>query len=131
MLEYLTSVYHTQKYFSIFFGMSFANWNAGSSTLFALSGVLELRWWIVHTPTFNPYLMYSVAGPTILSNNHFNGSKLGSYVLFQDYMGFGVMLGTQHHFTIEAKLVHYSNGDLGVYNQGMQVPFLMALGYSF
>lgn len=131
MLSYLKSAYHSKKYFSIFWGLSFSNWNMFSCNLLALSVFFEFRWWVFRTDIINPYFMYSIAGPTLLSNNHIGNSNLGAYVLFQDYLGAGIMFGTKHHFNLEAKVVHYSNGDLAAFNQGLQVPFLLALVYSW
>ena len=130
-ISYLYTLYHTQKYFSIHGGVAISNWNLNASSLYALSGFFELRLWIFHTKSFNPYLMYSIAGPTVLSSNHIQDSKLGGYFLFQDYMGVGVLLGQTHKIMLEVKTLHYSNGDLAVYNQGLQIPWLFSIGYVF
>ncbi len=129
MLSYLHTRFHTGKYFSVSLGFTASDWQSGAQHLFALSALFELRWWVFRSKYISPYLLYSIAGPTILSKSYFAGSKLGGHLIFQDYMGAGIMLGHKYHFTLEAKIVHYSNGDLGVYNKGLQVPFLISIGF--
>jgi len=128
---YLQTLFHTEKHFSIEFGVNFSNWNIGSDALFALTGLLELRWWIYRTNCFNPYFMYSIAAPTFLSNNHIGGSDLGGNFIFQDYWGLGIMIGNLHHVNIEFKNLHYSNGDLAMRNAGLQIPFLISIAYAW
>lgn len=131
ILAYTYTRFHTSKHFSVNFGVSTTNWNSGTQSLVTLSGFFELRWWIFRTRSFNPYLVYSIAGPTIISRSQFAGSELGGYFLFQDYLGAGIMLGQRAHCNIEAKVIHYSNGDLAQYNRGLQVPFVLSIGSSF
>lgn len=130
-MSYRYIYYHTKQYFSFQLGATTAMWFAQSKTLFTLSAIFELRWWILHTRYFNPYLMYSIASPTLLSREHFADSHLGGHFLFQDYLGAGMLIGNSHRFAIEVKVMHYSNGDLAVYNDGLQVPFLLSIGYVF
>lgn len=130
-ISYAYTRFHTSKHFSVNLGLSLAGWQSDNQDLWVFSGFFELRWWLFRTATFNPYLFYSLAGPSLMTRDYFAGSKLGSYFTFQDYLGAGVMLGKNHHLTIEAKVIHYSNGDLAQYNKGLQVPFVIAVGYLF
>lgn len=132
LLMYQRLLYHTQKYFSIYYGASGSRWVRLGQPLYILSAQISFRFWFFHTRCFSPYLLYSVAGPSIMSRRIINGTiNLGSHFIWQDILGVGVMLGEQHRFNLEAELVHYSNGDFFTHNPGLGVPIVFNLGYSF
>jgi len=131
---YTRILYHTQKYFSVSWGVSGSVWHykfSGNKTIGALSALIQLRWWIFRTSWFNPYLVYSVAGPTLLTNHRFGTANFSANFLWQDYLGFGILFGKNHHFDLSARMYHYSNGDMFVHNDGFDVPLVIFLGFTF
>jgi len=126
---YERNIFHTKKYLSINVGTSGSWWQRQKQSIFALSGFLTFRIWPFHTQYFSPYILYSVAGPTLLSRDHLNGIDLGGHFTWQDFFGVGAQIGNNGY--IEAKLQHYSNGDVLAVNPGFDVPIVIALGYGF
>lgn len=55
----------------------------------------------------------------------------GGKFTFQDFMGIGGMVGQQRHLNFEIKIVHYSNGNVLPYNEGVAVPLTFCLGYAY
>lgn len=131
MITYLHLLYHKSTWFSIMAGASSAYWNSGSSNLVTLSALLEFRFWLTLTPSWRVYLLYSVAAPTVMSNRRFAKAFFSSNFLFQDMLGLGMQFGKNHHWHLQAIIVHYSNGDIFPINSGIQVPLMISLGYSF
>lgn len=130
-IVYTRLFYHTQKYFSVEWGVSGSAWTTNSQTIGAASLFLQLRWWIFRTDYFNPYVVYSVAGPSLLTNDQFGSAQLTAPFIFQDYLGLGTFLGKDHHVDISARMYHYSNGDLLTHNPGFDVPLVIFMGFNF
>lgn len=131
MLLYERLVFNTEKTFSVYLGGSFARWVFRSSELYTLSAFLELRVWFLHNKFFDPYFLYSLAGPTIMSRDTLPGYNLGKEFIFQDYIGFGLQFGEEKTFNLDFKIVHYSNGNIFADNAGIDSPFVLSLGYSW
>ena len=127
--EYL--VFHTKKYFSVNLVGSLSRWVANSQAQYALSFLFELRFWLFRTNSFNPYITYSIGGPTLLTRRNFADANLGARFIFQDFIGIGALIGKTHHIDISLKLYHYSNGDLFLHNDGFDVPVVLTIGYAF
>lgn len=124
--------FHTPEHFSIFSAVSTAQWMRDRESLWTASAYLGFKWWIIRTSRFNPYLIYSIAGPTYISKNSLGPAQLsGAHFLFQDFIGAGVLLGAQHALDVRLSLVHYSNGDWFVNNNGFDGPIMLSLGYAF
>lgn len=128
---YQYTVFHTRKYFSIQLGTGLSVWMVNSHTLVAASFFFVFRVWLFRTERFNPYFDWSMAGPTLLSSNTFGPAKLSMPFIFQDFLGFGAMVGKNHHFDVNLNLYHYSNGDLFLHNDGFDVPVVLTVGYIF
>ncbi len=128
---YTRMLYHTQKYFSVEWGVAASVWTKSPQSIGALSALLQLRWWIFRTQHFNPYVVYSVAGPTLLTREHLDTAKFTAPFIFQDYLGCGILFGKQHHFDLSARMYHYSNGDLFEHNSGFDVPLVVFFGFDF
>lgn len=131
IMLYQYTIFHTEKYFAVDAGASSARWVANSHSIMTLSGFFDLRLFLFRTDNFSPYLIWSIAGPTLLSNDNLSTANLGSNFIFQDFIGGGILLGSEHRFDISAHFYHYSNGDLFVHNNGFNVPLVIGLGYSF
>lgn len=131
-LVYTRMLYHSQKYFSAEWGVAGSVWTMnGQSSIAAFSALIQLRWWLFRTDYFNPYLVYSVAGPTLLTRDYFGNANLTAPFIFQDYLGAGAFFGKDHHFDLSARMYHYSNGDLLTHNPGFDVPLVIFFGFNF
>lgn len=124
-------IFYARKYFSLGAGLSISNWKIPSQTLWAYSGFLEMRLWLLLQSQFRAYLLYSIAGPTELTHRHFGIAYFSENFLFQDYLGLGLQIGKKHAIDIEAYTVHYSNGDIFTVNSGIQIPFMLSVGLTF
>lgn len=124
-------IFYGRKFFSLGLGLSASNWKIPDRSLWALSAYLEMRLWLFINPEFRAYLLYSIAGPTELTHRRFGVAYFSENFLFQDYLGAGIQIGRQQAFDIEAYTVHYSNGDIFTLNSGIQVPFMLSIGYNF
>ena len=131
MLSYQHLVFNTEKYFSVYWGGSLGRWEFRSAELYTLSTFLELRVWFLHNNYFNPYFLYSLAGPTLMSRDTLPGYNLGKEFIFQDYIGFGLQFGKEKTFNLDFKIVHYSNGNIFADNAGLDAPFLLSIGHSW
>lgn len=131
MFMYERNIYHTKKHFSINVGASFSRWELNRQDLYALSALVTFRFWLFRSESFNPYIIYSIAGPTFISRRHFGPANLGENFLFQDLLGFGIQFGKKHPVNLAAILVHYSNGDIFTSNNGFDVPIVFSLGFAF
>ncbi len=126
-----THIFITKKIFTLATGASVSNWNIPGTTLWAFSVFLEMRLWLLINPNFRAYFLYSLGGPTELSTRSFGKAYFSENFLFQDYLGLGLQFGKKRAFDIEAYTVHYSNGDIFTVNSGIEVPFMLSVGYSF
>ena len=73
-----------------------------------------------------PYALVSV-GPAYLSTVKFASQHLGSHFNFQDTLGLGVEL--DQHWDVSLNYLHYSNASLASRNQGVDVHYLLRVGY--
>ncbi len=121
-------IFHTKKWFSINAGLSFAHWSMPNDGIEALSAFLAFKLWVPISPCFRPYVYYSVAGPTMLSQKTFGHANFAENFVFQDLLGVGVQMGRHHAADIALLLVHYSNGDIFYKNSGIDVPVILKLG---
>lgn len=60
-------------------------------------------------------------GASRLSRKNFGGRRLGSYLQFEDRLGFGLILGQKSNWDIGYRALHYSNAYLGSCNHGVNV----------
>ena len=129
MFLYEWNVFHTKKYFSINFGTSLSWWTMHSQVQMAATFLIDLRFWLFHTDSFNPYITWSIASPTLLSRRIYGQANLGEHFIFQDFLGIGAQIGKR--FDVSLKLLHYSNGDLFLHNSGLDIPSVFSIGYIF
>jgi len=130
MLIYRHMLYH-RGFLSISVGSSISRWVKSNEHVYAFSAFFQLRLWLFLRRHVSFYLLYSAAGPTMITDRTFATSNFSENFLFQDILGFGMQIGQSRAFTLEAYTVHYSNGDIFPKNSGIQVPFVIALGYAF
>lgn len=75
------------------------------------------------------YVLYSPAGPSILSQSTLGPTAFSNQFVFQDQFGVGLFLNTDAQMHIFAKYYHFSNGDLFPVNGGFDIP--VQFGVSF
>jgi hypothetical protein len=140
-LVYQCLLYDNGGRFGVLIGAAVARYGTFNMHFFYTESVYPvLRYWFLRIKYTDFYFEYSVAGPTILSRRvitqldsagRIEEKDLGGYIIFQDYLGLGVVTGHRHAFNIDVRLVHYSNGDILPKNSGFDVPIMIYLGYSF
>jgi hypothetical protein len=132
-LMYERNFFHTEKYFSMEWGVSVGGWKTRRhhQQFFTLSIFPELKVWITRSPTFDFYFAYSLAGPSYISRRFFNGVDSGSKFTFQDFLGFGAFLGRSKRININLKIIHFSNGNTLPHNPGICIPVMLGVGISF
>lgn len=131
--NYQRNVFHGRKIFSLDFGASISWWETEThqTNFFTLAVYPLLRFTLLRTSPADFYFFYSVAGPTYISKSQVDGIDTGTRFTFHDYMGIGVFTGKNRSITAEAKIGHYSNGNLFPQNAGVKIPLTFALGYNF
>lgn len=130
---YERNFYHTQKYFSLDWGISAASWTSRvlSNQFYTMSAFLDLNIWFLRSKYVDLYFTYSIAGPSYLSLSTIDYHNMGGNFIFQDALGIGALIGTQKHINFSVKIGHYSNGRLLPSNPGIDVPFIFSLGLAF
>jgi len=132
-VEYRRNLYHTRRWFALDAGADISTWKSNhDGTRFYTAAVYPvLRIPLVRTNPLEFYFSYSLAGPAYISRTNVDGFELGKNFTFQDYMGFGMYFGRNRHLTGEARIAHYSNGNLFPEDPGVTIPLTFSLGTSF
>ena len=130
---YERNIFHTHKLFSLDLGASAATYQSAISdqSFQAFSIFPVFRLWFWRSPRVDFYFTYTVAGPAVLTRTHIDGTYVGGNFTFQDLMGVGAFIGKNKHFNVNAKIGHYSNGNLLTNNPGIEVPLVISMGYAF
>lgn len=130
---YQRNIFHSHKWFSFDVGASASSYHTIVSHNYveAISLFPAFRFWIFRTNPADFYLTLIVAGPTYLTQNHFDDNYVGGQFIFQDSLDVGVLLGKQKHMSVDFKIQHYSNGGLLPSNSGTQTPLMISFGYAF
>jgi hypothetical protein len=89
------------------------------------------RFIAVRTNPLEFYLGYSLAGPALITSTTIDGAETGRHFTFQDFMSAGVFLGRHRKVAAEARIAHYSNGNLFPQNPGVTIPLGFYLGTTF
>jgi lipid A 3-O-deacylase len=76
-----------------------------------------------HTPWAHDVYTYVefAIGVSQLSKREIGGRWLGEKFSFEDRLGFGVRFGANQQFDINYRVVHFSNGYIGNYNNGLNL----------
>lgn len=69
-------------------------------------------------------------GLAYMSNQNYAMRQLGSNILFEDRIGFGILFGKQQQFEFGYRALHYSNAYFAQVNGGLNMQMLV-LGYWF
>lgn len=128
--SYQKTVFRTEKYFSLDWGISLTAFKTikTDTNAFAVSIFPVLRFYILRQKGFRFYLNYSVIDPTILSKADFDGLDTGPSLTYQDFMGWGMIIGKNRKLNLEFKIMHYSNGNFFPNNAGIDVPLMFNIG---
>ena len=132
-VHYDRNVFHTRKIFSLDVGTSASYWRSRDERqkFSTLSIYPLLRFTLLRTAPADVSFLYSLAGPTFISQQLLDGRATGRRFTFQDFMGVGLFLGPQRRLAAGLKINHYSNGNIFTQNAGVKVPLTVTLGYSF
>jgi hypothetical protein len=90
-----------------------------------------LRWTFLRTAPVDMYFVYSLAGPTYISETVLDGLDTGRHFTFQDFMGVGFFIGKARRLNAGVKINHYSNGNIFTQNAGVKIPLTFSFGYTF
>ncbi len=133
MLTVQRNVFHTRRTFSLDVGASVGTWKSreNGERFTSLSAFPLFRFTLIRSKPLDVYLNYSLAGPTTLSRVTIDGWDTGSHFTFQDFMGLGAYVGEGRRLNAEARIGHYSNGNLFPRNAGVAIPLTFNLGYTF
>jgi hypothetical protein len=97
----------------------------------AVSVYLLSRLYIIKRKGVELFVLYSPAGPTMLSQKVFSTTQWSLPFVFQNQIGFGLYLKNYADLECTIKQCHYSNGDLFPKNGGVDIPLSVGLSFRF
>lgn len=124
---------YSWRYADMYFDVSAAHWttNWSEHTSIDVLGIAPVfRLPILTNNSFQPYLEGSV-GAAFMSSDRIATRKLGANLAFQDILGAGATFGSDRQYDLSLRYLHYSNAHLAPPNEGIDVKFLVTLGYRF
>jgi hypothetical protein len=132
-LEYERNVFHSKKRFSFDLGMSASVWQSNEleETFRTFSAYPLVRYFFARPESADIYFLYSIAGPTYISQYMIDGLNTGANFTFQDMMGVGGFFGKSRRLNAELTIKHFSNGNLATSNAGIKVPLTFKVGLTF
>ncbi len=132
-LHYDRNVFHTRKVFALDVGASGSVWRsqANQEKFYTLSVYPLFRWTFLRLHPADIWAVYSLAGPTFISQTQIDGRDTGHHFTFQDFMGLGAFVGSTRNVSLGVKINHYSNGNIFTQNAGVRVPITFNVGYAF
>jgi len=132
-VHYQRNVFHTEKVFSIDWGASltWARSRQAGDGFAAVSVYPLFRWTLLRRDAADVYFMYSLAGPTFISSHVLDGHDVGKAFTFQDLLGVGLYALDGRRLNVEARIGHYSNGNLLPRNAGVRLPLTLLVGWTF
>lgn len=131
---YEHQIYNLNEYFQLYLGGSFAylqTRNSKPDEMFGLSGYLLARIYILKKHGTEVFILYSPAGPSILSQNTFSTTKWSNQFVFQNQIGIGVSLSRFKEVEVTLRQYHFSNGSLFAVNGGVDIPLSLGLAVKF
>lgn len=132
-LHYERNLFHSRRLFSFDCGASVSSWKSAlNKKVFYTTSLFPLfRFSPLRLRAADIYFTFSVAGPTSVSRVFIDGHDTGKHFTFQDLLGLGLYAGSRRNINLEARIGHYSNGNLFPRNAGIQIPLTFSLGYAF
>jgi len=131
--HYTRNVFHSRRLFALDVGTSVSGWRSqGERTRFyTLSIYPLLRFTFLRTSQADFYAVYSLAGPTYISQSVIDDRDTGNHFTFQDFMGLGAYVGRSRNVSVGVKINHYSNGNIFTENAGVKIPITLNAGLTF
>ncbi|GAB4222628.1 MAG: acyloxyacyl hydrolase [Gammaproteobacteria bacterium] len=99
-----------------------------SISIVGINPFLRVNAWRHHI--INPYLEGSI-GIAALSKTRIGPRQLGAAWSFEDLVGVGLSFGKQEHAYVALRYLHFSNAHLAPPNDGIDVEYLVSVGYLF
>ena len=129
---YERQVYRGRKVFALGWGASATAFQSEGRTWVAGASVYPvLNFYFLRRRAVQPYVTWSVIGPTVLSEVDIDGVDTGPHITYQDFLGVGAHLGPRGRHNLEAKIEHYSNGNIFNRNAGVAVPVVLSYGWNW
>jgi len=131
--HYTRNVFHSRRLFALDVGTSVSGWRSQGerNRFYTLSIYPLLRFTFLRTGLADVYAVYSLAGPTYISQELIDGRDTGNHFTFQDFMGAGMFVGRKRNVTLGVKINHYSNGNIFTENAGLKIPITATAGVTF
>lgn len=130
-INYRRNIFHTRKTFAFDLGASAGLWESFKERKFyAISVYPVMRFNFIRSELADIYFLYSVAGPTYISQHSLDGYDTGKHFTFRDYMGIGGYFGRNNVLNTELNIGHFSNGNIYPNNAGFKVPLSFTFGYA-
>jgi opacity protein-like surface antigen len=131
--HYTRNVFHSRRLFALDVGSSVSGWRSQGerNRFYTLSIYPLLRFTFLRTSLADLYAVYSLAGPTYISQVLIDGRDTGNHFTFQDFMGAGLFVGRKRNVTLGVKINHYSNGNIFTENAGLKIPITFTTGITF
>jgi hypothetical protein len=132
-VHYTRNVFHSRRLFSLDVGTSASGWRsqAERNRFYTLSVYPLFRFTFLRTRPADLFAVYSLAGPTYISQTIVDGRDTGNHFTFQDFMGAGVFVGQRRNVMLGVKINHYSNGNIFTENAGLKIPITVSAGVTF
>jgi hypothetical protein len=132
-VHYQRNVFHTERAFSLDWGASltWARSRQAGNGFAAVSVYPLFRWTMLRRGPADLYAMYTLAGPTVISSHVLDGHDVGRAFTFQDLLGVGIYARRDRRLNIEARIGHYSNGNILPRNAGVRLPLTVLAGWTF
>jgi hypothetical protein len=130
IIGYEKAVYTPNQYFSLYTGVSsglMKTIHPVMDDVYVLSGYLLARFYFYNTSSFKTYILYSPAGPSMLSKSQFATTGFSNLFVFQNQFGIGWELDKSAKIGCFLKMYHYSNGDLFPVNGGIDIPLVFGI----
>jgi len=132
-INYRRNLFHARRWFALDWGADVSTWKSvkNGDRFYTAAVYPAFRFPLVRTNPVEAYLIYSLAGPSLITRTTIDGLQAGKTFTFQDFMGAGVFLGASRRVTAEVRIQHYSNGNLFPQNPGITIPLGFYLGTTF
>ena len=130
IIGYEKSIYTSNQFFSLYAGVSsglMKTIHPVMDDVYVLSSYLLARFYLINRPSFKTYILYSPAGPSMLSKNQFATTGFSNLFVFQNQFGIGWELDKNAKIGCFLKMYHYSNGDLFPVNGGIDIPLVFGV----
>jgi hypothetical protein len=130
-VQYQLNIFQGKKIFSLYLGSTFGYWKSqiNQQEFITVSVFPLFRFNLLHTKHFDFY--YSLARPSFISGIKIDDYETGPMFTFKDYMGIGFFVGQERKLNTKIRIAHYSNGNLFPQNEGVKIPLIFNVGYTF